>query len=162
MRRSAPSLFITVILFLVGLLIFLFVFFAIDHPPLGSWTNLTIAMGIFVVCFIWAFIRLLQWRDSRREQFIRTQATPLPPRPEVEGTVYGLTPGSEYRVVQTFTDYYGNSFHKDEVLRFQTRQFLPYHGGHTINFENRPLFLQEDQNKEILDHFSEYIIRIEE
>jgi hypothetical protein len=80
-----------------------------------------------------------------------------PPDPDVEGTVYGLLPGREYRVLKSFKDYYGNAFERGERLRFKERHFLPYHGGYTIVFEEKALYLQEDQNREILDHFSEYI-----
>jgi hypothetical protein len=86
---------------------------------------------------------------------------PLQPDPNLEGTVYGLTPGREYQVIQSFTDHYGNVFEAGERFRFKQRHFLPYHGGHTILFEERALYLQEDQNRDILDHFSEYIALIE-
>ena len=66
-------------------------------------------------------------------------------------------PGRKYRVLQSFTDYYGNSFQRNEVLHFKERHFLPYHGGHTIVFTERSLYLQEEQNSEILARFSEYI-----
>jgi hypothetical protein len=158
MKRPTSHLLFTIILFLVGALSYAYAFWSVDHPLPSSWTNLTIAIGIFVVCFIWAFVRFLQWRDSKHSQFIRTQ--PTPPDPKLEGTIWGLIPGSDYRVIKPFTDFYQNSFEKDEMLRFQTRHFLPYHGGHTIIFENRQLYLQEDRNKEILDNFSEYIAPI--
>ena len=57
-------------------------------------------------------------------------------------------------------DYYGNSFKQGDVLRFRERHFLPYHGGHTVIFEERALYLQEKVNAEILDNFSEYIIKV--
>lgn len=57
-------------------------------------------------------------------------------------------------------DYYGNSFNQGDVLRFRERHFLPYHGGHTVIFEERALYLQEKVNAEILDNFSEYIIKV--
>jgi hypothetical protein len=88
----------------------------------------------------------------------------IPPQsnpPDREGTVYGLTPGRQYQVVKSFTDHYGNAFEAGERLRFKQRHFLPYHGGHTILFEERALYLQEDQNRDILDHFSEYILLID-
>jgi hypothetical protein len=81
--------------------------------------------------------------------------------PELDGTVYGLIGGGEYRVMQSFTDYYGNQFQRGEMLRFKGRHFMPYHGGHTIVFEGRSLYLQETENKAILANFSEYIARIE-
>ena len=76
-------------------------------------------------------------------------------------TVYGLVQGAKYEVVQTFTDYYRNQFQRGEVLHFKERHYLPYHSGHTIIFEERPLYLQDEENDEILSHFSEYITRVE-
>ena len=80
---------------------------------------------------------------------------------ELQGTVYGLVPGGEYRVIQSFTDYYANQFERGEVLRFKERHFLPYHGGHTIVFDEKSLYLQESDNEELLANFSDYIERIE-
>jgi len=77
------------------------------------------------------------------------------------GTVYRLIPGAEYRVVQSFTDFYGGRFNQGELLRFKEQHFLPYHGGHTIVFEQKSLYLQENENAAILDNFSDYIERIE-
>ncbi len=87
---------------------------------------------------------------------------PLPPaRPDLKGTIYGLLPGRQYRVMQQFIDFYGNSFKQDELLKFKERHFLPYDGGHTVMFNERMLYLQEDKNKEILEKFSEYIAQVE-
>jgi hypothetical protein len=82
-------------------------------------------------------------------------------RDEVDRTIYGLVRGGEYRVMQSFTDYYGNQFQRGELLRFKERHFLPYEGGHTILFEERPLYLQESENSAILANLSEYIAPIE-
>lgn len=82
------------------------------------------------------------------------------PRPELAGTVYGMIPGSQYRVKKAFTDCCGNSFAAGELLRFRQRHFRPYHGGHTIVFEERALYLQEDQNRDMLENFSDYIVQI--
>jgi hypothetical protein len=81
-------------------------------------------------------------------------------REALKGTVYGLVQGAEYQVVQTFTDHYGNEFRRGEHLRFKERHFLPYHGGHTIVFDQRPLYLQEEANAPILENFSDYIARV--
>ena len=76
---------------------------------------------------------------------------------DVSGTVYGLQPDREYQVLRPFTDYYGNTFEPGQRLHFKSRNFSPYHGGHTIFFAERPLYLQEDANREVLEHFAEYI-----
>lgn len=71
-------------------------------------------------------------------------------------TIYGLKPGQPYHVIQSFTDTYGNSFAQGETLHFKQRHFLPYEGGHTLVFEERSLYLQEEKNSEMIEHFSEY------
>lgn len=70
---------------------------------------------------------------------------------------YGMQPGQTYKIKQTFTDYYGNTFTQGEILHFKERHFLPYDGGHTIVFEERSMYLQEERNQAILDHFSAYV-----
>jgi uncharacterized protein DUF3601 len=80
----------------------------------------------------------------------------------LEGTVYGLVQGVEYQVIQTFTDYYQNQFQQGELLRFKERHYLPYHGGHTIVFDQRSLYLQDDENAAIISNFAEYISRVDQ
>jgi len=80
----------------------------------------------------------------------------------LEGTLYGLVQGVEYQVIQTFTDYYQNQFQQGELLRFKERHYLPYHGGHTIVFDQRSLYLQDDENAAIISNFAEYVRRIDQ
>jgi len=86
----------------------------------------------------------------------------LSPQPDSEAHGYRLTPGSRYQIIQSFTDYYGNVFTQGEILRFKEQHFLPYHGGHTIVFEERSLYLQEEENADILAHFSSYVQRVDD
>jgi hypothetical protein len=132
-------------------------FWLVDHRQAVSNSGIVIMalVGVFFVTFTWALFRYLRWRDKGRAAV--TINVPLQPNPDLEGTVYGMIPEREYQVLKSFTDHYGNAFERGERLRFKQRHFLPYHGGHTIVFEERALYLQEDQNREILDHFSEYI-----
>jgi Domain of unknown function (DUF3601) len=150
-----------VLLLLIGAGAVVCAFWLFDHQLAlpGTWTMIVILFGVFFVTFTWALFKLLRWRDGRRSRLIKT---PTPPQPNSEGTVYGLIPGIEYLVLKSFTDYQGNSFQRSELLHFKERHFLPYHGGHTIIFVERPLYLQEDQNREILDHFSEYITQVKQ
>jgi len=136
-------------------------FWLVDHRQALPNSGIIIAVspGVFFVSFTWAFMRYLHWRDKGRAATITT--APSQPDPDLEGTVYGMMPEREYQVMRSFKDHYGNSFEQGEILRFKQRHFLPYHGGHTIVFDGRPLYLQEDQNREILDNFSEYIALIE-
>jgi len=117
---------------------------------------IAICFGTFFICWTWALFVYLGWRDRRN---IGTAVTQMD-REALKGTVYGLVQGAEYQVVQTFTDHYGNEFRRGEHLRFKERHFLPYHGGHTIVFDQRPLYLQEEANASILENFSDYIARV--
>ena len=67
-----------------------------------------------------------------------------------------LRKSARYRVRQTFKDYYGNPFEEGELLTFVSYSFLPYHGGYTVVFQEKTLYLQEEQNIAILDSFGDY------
>ena len=116
-----------------------------------------ILLGIFFVSWTWALFVYLRWRDR---QSVGSPVMAMD-REELKGTVYGLVQGAQYQVMQTFTDYYNNEFQSGQLLRFKERHFLPYHGGHTIIFDQRPLYLQEEENAAILENFSEYIVRVD-
>ena len=143
------------LLLIVGALAALSAFSLLGHQgDVPNW-GIFIAglLGVYFLCWTWALMLYLRVRERR------TLVTGIitMDREELKGTVYGLIPGAEYQVVQTFTDYYNNQFECGELLRFKERHFLPYHGGHTIIFEQRPLYLQEEENAAILENFSEYI-----
>ena len=72
-------------------------------------------------------------------------------------TVYDLARGTEYIVVESFTDYHGQRFLPGEHLRFRERHFLPYHGGHTLDFEPRAIYLQEEDQAHLLADLSRYL-----
>lgn len=137
-------------------------FWLIDHRRAvpNSGVIIAVLVGVFFVSYTWALFRYLRWRDKRRAAV--TVSVPLQTNPDLQETVYGMMPGREYQVMKSFTDHYGNSFERGERLRFKQRHFLPYHGGHTILFEGRALYLQEEQNSEILDNFSEYIALVKQ
>lgn len=137
-------------------------FWLINRPQGMQGSGIMIAsfLGTFFVSYTWALFIYLRWRDRRRAAIVSNLPQTAPPRPNLEGTLYGLVPGSQYQVMNSFTDYYGNSFERGEILRFKERHFLPYDGGHTIVFDQRSLYLQEDKNREILDNFSKYIAQV--
>ena len=116
-----------------------------------------ILLGTFFVAWTGALFVYLRWRDR---QSVGSPVTAMD-REELKGTVYGLVQGAQYQVMQTFSDYYNNEFQRGQLLRFKERHFLPYHGGHTIIFDQRPLYLQEEENAAILANFSEYIARVD-
>ena len=70
---------------------------------------------------------------------------------------YNLVGGDECFVVKSFTDYYGNHFAAGEKLIFVERHFLPYDGGHTLVFRERKMYLQENEQSEILGNFKDYL-----
>jgi hypothetical protein len=148
------------VLLVVGALAVLSAFSLLSHQgDVPNWGILiTILILTSFITWTWALMLCLRWRERR------TLGTPVTAmyREELKGTVYGLMPGAEYQVMQTFTDYYKNEFQRGERLRFKERHFLPYHDGHTIIFEQRPLYLQEQENAAILSNFSEYIARVGE
>jgi hypothetical protein len=72
-------------------------------------------------------------------------------------TVYELVKGRTYEVVREIRDYYGGVFPAGQRLVFTERHFLPYHGGHTIVFGPVSLYLQEEENGDILDRLDEYL-----
>ena len=74
-------------------------------------------------------------------------------------TIYTLEKGATYVVNRAFTDFYGNAFSPGEALTYAERHFLPYHGGHTIVFKERSIYLQEEANADIIDSFAEYLSR---
>jgi len=73
------------------------------------------------------------------------------------GTVYDLQQGYAYRVRMDFSDFYGGHFSEGAILIFQKRDYLPYHGGHTIHFAEQTLYLQDDANADILQDLWTYL-----
>ena len=70
---------------------------------------------------------------------------------------YRLTRDRRYVVRKSFTDFYGNDFTAGDELIFAEQHFLPYDGGHTLVFRERKMYLQEDQQREIIENFSDYL-----
>ena len=165
MNQAQPkTLFLILLLFCLGTGAIALDFWLVDHRPgiASSGVIIAISLGVFFISYTGAFLLYLRWRD--RSRGMSKMAIPSAERsaPHLKGTIYGMIPGSQYQVVQSFTDYYGNSFNQGEVLQFKQRYFLPYEGGHTIVFKERSLYLQEERNQEIVDHFSDYIVQIEQ
>jgi len=136
MPKEFPWLQLSILL-VIGATAAIAAFWLVDHRASlrNSEVIIAVLLGTFFVCFSWALIRFLRWRDRRRGVHVQGQSY----NEELVGTIYGLIPGAAYRVIQSFTDYYGNNFQQGELLHFRERHFLPYHGGHTIVFEGKPL-----------------------
>jgi hypothetical protein len=71
-----------------------------------------------------------------------------------------LRRGRHYVIRKPFTDYYSNAFTPGEVLTYVERHFLPYEGGHTLVFQERMMYLQEDAQTEILDALENYLLDV--
>jgi hypothetical protein len=71
--------------------------------------------------------------------------------------IQDLKADSLYRVQRDFTDFYHNQFKRGELLTFVGLHFLSYHGGYTVVFEERTLYLQEDVNSDILSSLGDYL-----
>ena len=126
-------------------------------------SSVTIALmffGVFFMTYTAALMIYLQRRGARGARKTQGEPSNDMPADELKGTLYGLRPGRPYRVVRPFTDFHGNQFQENEILHFKERHFLPYHGGHTIIFNEKTLYLQEEENKEFIGNFSEYIVEV--
>jgi hypothetical protein len=73
-----------------------------------------------------------------------------------------LKKGSRYLVSRDFADFYHNRFTQGEMLTFLESHFLPYHGGYTVVFKERNLYLQEDENALMLDSLGDYLSLVAE
>jgi len=157
--HQKPPFVLLLLLICVGAGAVALAFWLADHRQViaNSGGIIAIAFGVFFLSYTGALFLYLRGRDKRGAPSKMTLPSSMSSMQELEGTIYVMIPGSQYRIIQSFTDYYGNSFEQSEVLRFKQRYFLPYEGGHTIVFEERTLYLQEEKNQEIVDHFSEYI-----
>ena len=71
--------------------------------------------------------------------------------------IRALAKSVRYKVCRDFTDFYRNQFVQGEILTFIEYHFLPYHGGYTLIFKERNLYLQEQENANILDCLGDYL-----
>jgi len=56
-------------------------------------------------------------------------------------TIWNLFPGAVIRVVKPFRDCAGREFSEGTVLHFTRRDYLPYHNGHTVYFQETTMYL---------------------
>jgi len=66
------------------------------------------------------------------------------------GGVNDLRKGRRYVVARGFTDCHGGRFEAGERLTFRRHDYLPYHGGHTLVFDERTVYLQDEENADVL------------
>lgn len=78
-------------------------------------------------------------------------------RAEANGTVKDLRAGRPYVVVQSFTDYHGGRFEAGERLTFRRWDYVPYHDGYVVEFEERAVHLHGEQNADVLVRIWAYV-----
>jgi hypothetical protein len=151
---------IIILLAIFGIGAFIPAFWAVGLPVYV----IAIMMGVGLISWGSAFFLYLRQRDHAREAaelLARRHDGDAPIYADLttqELSIYTLQPGDCYVIKQSFVDCFGNRFEQGQRLTFRKRHFLPYHGGHTIVFAERSLYLQEDQNRSIIDEFSRYIV----
>jgi len=71
--------------------------------------------------------------------------------------LHALRVNAVYEVRQEFADHHGSVIAAGTRLTFVQRQFLPYHGGHTLCFREATIFLQEEDRvcREFERYFAE-------
>lgn len=74
-------------------------------------------------------------------------------------TVHDLVPGVTYEVVADIVDYGGQRIARGRCLTFRSRAFVPYHGGHTLTFDEVTLQLQEDEHAALLGRLEDHLRR---
>jgi len=74
--------------------------------------------------------------------------------------VWNLKPGTVIRIVKTFRDCYGSEFAAGRILHFTHRNYLPYHAGHTVYFQEATIYLcDNDETSAIVqNHNDEYFV----
>jgi hypothetical protein len=78
----------------------------------------------------------------------------------VMNDIHALVKSVRYKVRRDFVDFYKNHFTQGEILTFVEFHFLPYHGGYTIIFKEKQLYLQELENADILECLGDYLIPV--
>ena len=61
-------------------------------------------------------------------------------------TIWRLAPGAAIRIVKTFRDCYGAEFAEGTILHFTHRDYLPYHNGHTVYFQEATMYLCDNDD----------------
>ena len=108
-----------------------------------------VVMGVFlgVIFAISAFAKWLHNTAGRTPpgRLLRQLELPFS-----NGTVKLLKKGRRYVVKKSFVDHHGQCFEVGDGLTFVKKDYLPYHGGHTIFFEERTIYLQDEEQAGIL------------
>ena len=60
--------------------------------------------------------------------------------------IWNLVPGAAIRIVKTFRDCRAAEFTEGTILHFTHRNYLPYHSGHTVYFQEATMYLCDDDD----------------
>ena len=77
--------------------------------------------------------------------------------PLANGSISDLREGQSYLVKQSFIDHHGGKFEAGECMTFLGHDYHPYHGGHVLNFAEKSLYLQDEDQAEILRRIWAYL-----
>ncbi|MFN7920478.1 MAG: DUF3601 domain-containing protein [Bryobacteraceae bacterium] len=69
-------------------------------------------------------------------------------------SLHNMRPNAAYVVLRDFKDESGHAFPKGTRLTYRSRNFVPYHGGHTVFFAEATVYLHEDDP--VCRRFEEY------
>ena len=75
-------------------------------------------------------------------------------------SVHRLREGKTYRILQTFTDFYGSEFEAGRDLIFTGRSFSPYNDGNTLFFADATIYLHEEAQSQILWDFDLHFAKL--
>ena len=130
-----------------------------DLGPHGR-TLINVAILTFISAFGVAGALLWWWcgpANPSPDDDINPGANAETRRLGLKAGVYGLHPGVTYRVVREIKDHYGEVFPVGTELTFVRRNYLPYHGGHTVVFRPQPIYLQDETNADVLNALDAYL-----
>src|SRR5258708_5926276 len=84
-------------------------------------------------------ISLEEWEKQKDS----TLQEPKGPPPIPHFGVWDLFPGLAVRIGRTFKDCFGQKLSEGEILHFLKLDYLPYHGGYTLKFQEKEIRLAE-------------------
>ena len=68
-----------------------------------------------------------------------------------------LVVGETYVVVRPFRDFHGTLVQVGDRQTFEGYSFLPYDGGFTVRFRQETLYLQQEDQAEVVEHAERFL-----
>jgi hypothetical protein len=120
------------------------------------WGSLAVSTVLLCVGLAFMVFHFLRWVEAH------SPAARMAARPAyVARGVNALKPGAAYRVVKSFADYGPTNIEAGTDLTFVSSSFSAWEDCHTLRFASCTINLQLGQNREVLDHFEDYIALVE-